>query len=119
MSLIAVTVTIHTAGVALLASFHLAVRPRVEQNQPRPQVFATVIGLIGVAGLFLALLHSFEAALWAAAYWWVGGFNSVTEALLYSIDSLSMRGASGLMLASRWRLTGALEAAECPETVIT
>jgi len=34
------------------------------------------------------------------------------EALLYSVDSITTRGASGLMLDRSWRMMGALEAAD-------
>ena len=34
------------------------------------------------------------------------------EALLYSVDSITTRGASGLMLERGWRMMGALEAAD-------
>jgi hypothetical protein len=69
-----------------------------------------IIGLIGVVGLLLAALHAIEAAFWAAAYWWLGALNSPGEAILYSIDSISTRGASGLILERHWRMMGALEA---------
>jgi hypothetical protein len=78
----------------------------------KSQVAAMAIGLIGAAGLFLAVLHVVEAAIWAAAYWWIGAFGSAIEALLYSVDSISTRGASGLMLGSQWRMMGALEATD-------
>jgi hypothetical protein len=113
LSLIAVTITIHAGGVALLSFGHLAVRVRLEQkNRLTSQVFATAIGLIGSAGLLLAVLHAIEATIWAAAYRWVGAVNSATEALLYSVDSISTRGASGLMLENHWRMMGALEATD-------
>jgi hypothetical protein len=73
-------------------------------------VFAIVIGLIAAVGLLLAALHGIEAALWAAAYWWLGALNSPAEALLYSVDSISTRGASGLVLERHWLMMGALEA---------
>jgi hypothetical protein len=76
------------------------------------RVFAIVIGLIGVIGVLLATLHGIEATLWAAAYWWLGALNSPGEAMLYSVDSISTRGASGLMLEHRWRMMGALEAVD-------
>jgi hypothetical protein len=38
--------------------------------------------------------------------------NSAAEALLYSVDSISTRGASGLMLENHWRMMGALEATD-------
>jgi hypothetical protein len=66
--------------------------------------------VIGAVGLLLAILHGIEAGLWAAAYWWLGAFNSGADAILYSVDSISTRGASGLMLERHWRMMGALEA---------
>ena len=75
-------------------------------------VFAIMIGLISVVGLLLAALHGIEAALWAAAYWWLGAVNLPGEAILYSVDSISTRGASGLMLERDWRMMGALEATD-------
>ena len=75
-------------------------------------VFAIMIGLIAVVGLLLAALHGMEAALWAAAYWWLGAVNLPGEAILYSVDSISTRGASGLMLEHHWRMMAALEAAD-------
>ena len=112
LSLIALTITIHAGGVALMAFVHLGIRVRLERENrlKLPQVFATVIGLIGSAGLLLAVLHGIEAALWAAAYWWLGAINSAGDALLYSVDSISTRGASGLVLQSHWQMMGALEA---------
>jgi hypothetical protein len=69
-------------------------------------IFAITIGLIPVVGLLLAALHGMEAALWAAAYWWLGAINLPGKALLCT------RGASGLMLERHWRMMGALEAAD-------
>jgi hypothetical protein len=34
------------------------------------------------------------------------------DAILYSVDSMTTRGASGLTLPRRWQLMGALEAAD-------
>jgi hypothetical protein len=69
-------------------------------------------GLIGVVGLLLAVLHGIEGALWAAAYWWLGALNSPADAILYSVDSLSTRGASGLTIERHWQMMGALEATD-------
>jgi hypothetical protein len=60
--------------------------------------------------LLLAALHGIEAALWAVAYRWLGALDSLADAILYSVDSISTRGASGLMLEPHWRTMGALEA---------
>ena len=114
LSLIALTITLHAAGVALMAFATLGIRERLEGEKRlrSRQVFAITIGLIGSVGLLLAALHGMEAALWAAAYWWLGALDSAAEALLYSVDSFSTRGASGLTLEHHWRMMGALEATD-------
>jgi hypothetical protein len=114
LSLIAVTMAIHGTGIAFMAFATMRIRVRVE-SLDRPSlryVLAIIIGLIGVVGLLLAALHGMEAALWAAAYWWLGAVNLPGEAILYSVDSISTRGASGLMLERHWRMMGALEATD-------
>jgi hypothetical protein len=50
------------------------------------------IGLMGTVGLHFTALHSAEAVLWAAAYWWLGAFNSPTDAILYSVNAISTLG---------------------------
>ena len=57
----------------------------------------------GVVGLLLAVLHGIEAGFWAAAYWWLDALASPEEAVLYSLDSITTRGASGLTLPQHWR----------------
>jgi hypothetical protein len=52
------------------------------------------------------MLHGIAAAIWAAAYLWLGALESPLEAILYSVDSMSTRGASGLMLHPHWRMMG-------------
>ena len=54
-------------------------------------------------------LHGIEAVLWAAAYCWLGALNSPADEILYSADSISTRGASGLKIEGHSRITGALE----------
>ena len=112
LSLIALTIAMHGAGVAFMAFATVSIRVRLESENclGSRQLFAITIGLIGSVGLLLATLHGIEAALWAAAYWWLGALNSATAALLYSVDSISTRGASGLILEHHWLMMGALEA---------
>jgi hypothetical protein len=112
LSLIVLTIAIHTTGVIFMAFAAARIRARLESGNRLElhHVFAINIGLIAVVGLLLAALHGIEAAVWAAAYWWLGALNSLVEALLYSVDSMSTRGASGLVLERHWRMMGALEA---------
>ena len=112
--LIALTMVIHGTGVLWIALADARIRVRIErQNRLRwRHTLEFIVVLIGLVGLLLAALHGIEAALWAAAYWWLGALNSPADAILYSIDSISTRGASGLILEHQWRLMGALEAVD-------
>ena len=74
------------------------------------RVLAILTGLIAAIGLSLAVLHGIEAALWAAAYLGLGALDNAAEAMLFSIDSMTTRGASGLVLHQHWQVMGALEA---------
>jgi hypothetical protein len=115
LSLIAITIAIHTTGVTFMVFVLHTIRIRLESRSPglgAAYVFVIVISAITVMGLLLAVLHGIEAALWAAAYVWLGALDSPAMAILYSVDSMATRGASGLTLQSHWQLIGALEAAD-------
>ena len=77
-----------------------------------PRKIAIVVAAFTAMGLLLAVLHCIEAAFWAAAYLWLGAFDSPGAAMLYAVDSMATRGASGLMLQPHWQMMGALEAAD-------
>ncbi len=111
--LIALTIAVHAAGIVLSGLALVAIRHRLEARRlPRRQAIATLICLVSAAGVVLAVLHGMEAGIWAAAYVWLGAIASPADAILYSVDSMSTRGASGLMLAAPWRMMGALESVD-------
>jgi hypothetical protein len=115
LSLTALTIMVHAIGMALLAFalrwiVHDQVEPRTHFR--RHHLLTILIGMIGATGLLLAMLHGIEAALWAVAYLWLGALASPSDAILYSVDSMSTRGAAGLILEHGWRTMGALEAAD-------
>ena len=114
LALIVLTIAIHGLGVALMALADMSLRLRIERRHHLRlgHVLAIVISLIGVAGLLLAALHGMEAALWAAAYSWLGALNSPADAILYSVDTIATRGASGVTLERPWGMMGALEAVD-------
>jgi hypothetical protein len=112
LSLIALTIAIHATGVVMMALVVLGIRPRLESRKlGLRHVLPIVIGIVGATGLLLAVLHGIEAAIWAAAYVWLGALDSPKDAILYSFDSITTRGASGLTLQQHWRMMGTLEAA--------
>ena len=112
LSLIAMTIAIHATGVVMMALVGFGIRARLEtRNLGFRHVILIMTGVVGAVGLLLAVLHGIEAAIWAAAYVWLGALNSPKDAVLYSLDSMTTRGASGLMLEQHWQMMGALEAA--------
>ena len=112
LSLIALTIAIHAMGVVTMAIAGLGIRVRLEtRNLGLRHVILELIGGVGAVGLLLAVLHGIEATIWAAAYLWLGALESLQDAILYSLDSMTTRGASGLMLEPHWQMMGALEAA--------
>jgi hypothetical protein len=115
LSLIALTIAIHATGVAFMVSVLHRTRVRLESRDlglSRVSTIGIVIGAITVMGLMLAALHGIEAAFWAVAYWWLGALGSPGAAILYSVDSIATRGASGIVLQPQWQMMGALEAAD-------
>ena len=114
LALIALTMTFHATGIVFMAVAMLSIREQVEARSGigLHRLFAILVGVIGGVGLLLGALHGVEAALWAVAYWWLGAIDSLSGPILYSVDTMSTRGASGLTLENHWRLMGALEAAD-------
>jgi hypothetical protein len=111
LSLIALTLAIHATGVTFMVSVLHGVRVRLERRSPGlAHVFAIGMRAFIAMALLLVALHAFEAALWAAAYSWLGAIGSIEAAMLYSVDSMATRGASGVALDPHWQMMGALEA---------
>jgi hypothetical protein len=113
LSLIALTIATHVTGVTFLVSVLHGSRVRLEgRSLGLPHVIAIVVAKFTAMGLLLAVLHGMEAAFWAAAYLWLGALDSPGVPILYSIDSMATRGASGVVLQPHWQMMGALEAAD-------
>ena len=113
LSLIVLTMAIHATAIVMLAFVGVRIRVRLETRGLKVwSLIAILICVIGVMGLLLAVLHGIECAIWAAAYLWLGALDSPMDALLFSVDLMSTRGASGLTLQRPWRMMGALEAVD-------
>jgi hypothetical protein len=110
IALIAFTVALHVSCVVLAAlGLH---RLRIAQNSGRHPFFHTTAGaivvIVAVAWL-LAVAHAVECSVWATAYLHLGAVENPADAMLYSIDSLTTRGTSGLILQHHWLMMGAIE----------
>jgi hypothetical protein len=113
LSLIVVTVAIHAMALVIMAFVAMKVRLRQQaRNLSSWNLIVILVCVIGAIGLVLAVLHGVECAIWAAAYLWLGALDSPLDALLFSVDSMTTRGASGLTLQRHWQMMGALEAVD-------
>jgi hypothetical protein len=113
LSLIALTMAIHATGVVMLAFVGVRIRVPLETRGLKVwNLIPILICVIGVIGLLLAVLHGIECGIWAAAYLRLGALDSPMDALLFSLDSMSTRGASRLTLQRPWQMLGALEAVD-------
>jgi hypothetical protein len=113
LSLIVLTIAIHVMGVVLIALAGMKVRARLAaRSLGLWHAIPIVVGVIGVVGLLLATLHGLEAAIWAVVYLWLGALDTPLQAMLFSVDSMATRGASGLVLHQHWQMMGALEAVD-------
>jgi hypothetical protein len=113
LALIGITITVHLVGVSLIAILVERLRAKLLRSRMTylGSTPTTVAAIVAVA-LGLATLHGFEALLWAVAYVRLGAFASPADAALYSVDSITTRGASGLVPAPDWRMMGAIEAGD-------
>jgi hypothetical protein len=113
LSLIAVTMAIHAMAIVIMAFVAMKIRVRQDARSLSSwNLIVILVCIIGAIGLALAVLHGLECAVWAAAYLWLGALDSPLDALLFSVDSMTTRGASGLTLQRHWQMMGALEAVD-------
>lgn len=112
LSLIVLTIAIHTTAVVLMAfGLKTRLRVKVDTHQPdRLRAIPTMIGHIGAAALILAAVHGLESALWASAYWGLGALNSLTDASVYALATMTTFEIPGLTMPPRFQMLSALEA---------
>ena len=110
LSLIALTMALHAVAVVMMGIVAVKIRFRLEaRGFDLWNLIPIMICIVAVIGLLLAVALVIECGIWAAGYLWLGALDSPLDALLFSIDSMSTRGASGLTLERHWQLMGALE----------
>ena len=113
LSLIVLTMAIHATAVVILAFAGMRIRVRLETRDLKVwNLIAILICVVAVIGLLLAVLHGMECVIWAAAYSWLGALDSPIDAMFFSLDTMSTRGASGLKLQRPFEIMGALEAVD-------
>jgi hypothetical protein len=101
--LVAATVFVHAAGLALLIKILLRAHAR-----PPEQFWSITWALIGVAWL-LIFIHAAEIAVWALFYWWQECLPSIEAAFYFSGVTYATIGYGDLVLPERWRLLAPVE----------
>jgi hypothetical protein len=103
----------HAAGVVLIANAIESIKANLQRRRLNylESTPGTVALMVAVA-LSLGILHAIESMLWAFVYVLLGALPSAADAALYSVDSMTTRGASGLLLDRQWRMMGATEAGD-------
>lgn len=110
--LIAVTIAIHATGIIFIAraTARFWSAPSDAGGGFLDTIAGAILAIVTVT-LALAALHAIESGVWAVAYVSLGALPSPADASLYSLDSMTTRGAAGLVLAPKWRMLGAIESA--------
>jgi len=112
VALIGATITLHASGVVLIAMAIDRVNDASRQRHPFLQSRPGAVAVIVCAALSLVILHAIECIMWAIAYVHLGALPSPADAELYSVDSMTTRGSTGLMLERQWRMMGAAESGD-------
>lgn len=100
--LVAVTVTVHTAGLAVL--LHASPRPNA-----LPLRFWPVTWLLIRVTWSLILIHAVEISIWALSYLGLGCLPDVESAFYFSGVTYATVGYGDLVLPEPWRMLGPVE----------
>ena len=101
--LLALTVTIHAAGLS--AMFRRIVSSPVLTS---PKSWRATWELVRYAW-WLVLLHLAEIAVWALFYWWQKCFPDAESSFYFSAVTYTTVGYGDLVLPPEWRMIGAVE----------
>ncbi len=100
--LVALTVTIHAAGLSALVR-----RASLRRHTRR---FWPMTGSLVRIAWSLILLHLAEIGIWALFYWWQKCLPDAESALYFSGTTYTTVGFGDLVLPKEWRLLGPVEA---------
>ena len=101
--LLAVTVTIHAAGLSVVLRRVLSSPARTDTR------FWPVTGLLIRVAWWLILLHLVEIAVWGLFYWWQKCLPDVESSFYFSGVTYTTVGYGDLVLPKEWRMLGPVE----------
>jgi Ion channel len=102
--LVAITVTIHAAGLGMVLSHVLHSRVRPEDTRFWPITWL----LIRIAWL-LIVIHLFEIAVWALFFWLAKCLPDIESSFYFSAVTYATIGYGDVVLPNEWRMLGPIE----------
>ncbi len=105
-SVIVILVVFHVLGLIWIA--RLLKQPPLSKNNNSPVLAMLLLLVIAVFGIIL--LHSIEAWGWAIIYFYIGEFQSMEDALYFSVVTSTTLGYGDVILTPTWRLLSSFEA---------
>jgi hypothetical protein len=101
--LVAMTVIIHAAGIALVLN-------RIWRSPARPKTgFWPISWLLIRLAWWLILVHMFEIAVWAFFFWWQKCLPDAESSFYFSGVTYATIGYGDIVLPKEWRLFGPVE----------
>jgi len=101
--LVAMTVIIHAAGIALVLN-------RIWRSPARPETgFWPISWLLIRLAWWLILVHLLEIAVWAFFFWWQKCLPDAESSFYFSGVTYATIGYGDLVLPKEWRLFGPVE----------
>ena len=102
-ALVAVTVAVHAAGLAVL------LRALMKSHAQPPTRFWPVTGLLIGLTWWLILMHLAEISVWGLFYFWQGCLPDAESAFYFAGVTYTTVGYGDLVLPKPWRLLGPIE----------
>lgn len=104
--LILLTVLVHVSGLAVIKNRAIDLVERAVTRGSRNFVFAL---MMGCTVLLVTMLHAIDAAIWAAAYIFLGALPDSHAAMLYSLGAMTTFGNATFNLEAHWQMMGVVE----------
>ena len=102
-----INMTIQVVAIVIILTFLLR---NLEHYQLKSR-YRTEIRVLGILVLALFFGHLVQFAIWAILFQYLGEFTDFQTAFYYSVVSFTSLGYGDIVMSERWRLLGALEAA--------
>lgn len=104
-SIVILCVLFHVGALVKLASSINNIDKKMNLNSSTNNAMF----LMGIAVLFILAIHTIEAWAWGAVYIALGEFDSVVDALYFSVVTSTTLGYGDITLSDQWRLLSSFE----------